>query len=58
MLNDILKALLDNGFKVIVFAILMALSSPRPRLPEANNKIIGAMVALLSDAAKKAQEEN
>jgi predicted regulator of Ras-like GTPase activity (Roadblock/LC7/MglB family) len=57
MLNEIIKALTDNGFKASVFANSDGLILASAKSAETNEKIIGAMVALLSDAAEKAKDE-
>jgi predicted regulator of Ras-like GTPase activity (Roadblock/LC7/MglB family) len=57
MLNDILKALTENGFKASVFANSDGLILASTKAAETNDKIIGAMVAILSEAAEKAKEE-
>ena len=57
MLNEILKALSDNGFKASVWANSDGLILASAKSADASDKIIAAMVALLSDAAEKAKEE-
>jgi predicted regulator of Ras-like GTPase activity (Roadblock/LC7/MglB family) len=57
MLNEILKKLMENGFKASVFANTDGLILASAKGSGVNDKVIAAMVALLSDAAEKAKEE-
>ena len=57
MLNDILKALSDNGFTASVFANTDGLILASAKTEGMNDKIIAAMIALLSEAAEKAKDE-
>jgi predicted regulator of Ras-like GTPase activity (Roadblock/LC7/MglB family) len=57
MLNDILKALNENGFKASVFANSDGLILASDKKADVNEKVIAAMIALLSDAAEKAKDE-
>jgi predicted regulator of Ras-like GTPase activity (Roadblock/LC7/MglB family) len=57
MLNDILKALKDNGFLAGVFANADGLILAFAKSEKINEKVIGAMVALMTDAAGRTGEE-
>ena len=57
MLNEILKTLSENGFKASCFANSDGLILASTKSAETNEKVIGAMVAMLSDAAEKAKQE-
>ncbi len=57
MLNQILSTLEENGFKASVFANSDGLILASTKTEEMNDKIIAAMVALLSESAEKAKLE-
>src|SRR6056297_1286594 len=57
MLNQILQSLEENGFKASVFANADGLILASTKTEEMNDKIIAAMVALLSESAEKAKDE-
>ena len=57
MLNDILKALTENGFKASVFANTDGLILASAKSGDVNDKVIAAMIALLSESAERAKEE-
>jgi predicted regulator of Ras-like GTPase activity (Roadblock/LC7/MglB family) len=57
MLNDILKALTENGFKASVFANTDGLILASAKSANVNDKVIAAMIALLSESAERAKEE-
>jgi predicted regulator of Ras-like GTPase activity (Roadblock/LC7/MglB family) len=57
MLNDILKALKENGFLGGVFANSDGLILASAKSDKINEKVIGAIVAMLQDAADKARDE-
>ena len=57
MLKEVLKGLIQNGFKAAVIANSDGLILASDFNEDMNDQIIGAMVALLSEAAEKAQEE-
>jgi predicted regulator of Ras-like GTPase activity (Roadblock/LC7/MglB family) len=57
MLNDILKALKENGFLAGVFANSDGLILASAKSDQINEKVIGAMVAMLTDAAEKTRDE-
>lgn len=57
MLNDILKALTENGFRASVFANTDGLILASAKSADTNDKVIAAMIALLSESAERAKEE-
>jgi predicted regulator of Ras-like GTPase activity (Roadblock/LC7/MglB family) len=57
MLNEVLNSLSQYGFKASVFANSDGLILASAKTAETNEKIIGAMVAMLTDSAEKARDE-
>ena len=57
MLNEITKSLTQNGLRAAVFANSDGLILSSSKSAEVNEKIIAAMIALLSDAAEKTKDE-
>ncbi len=57
VLNQVLSTLEENGFMASVFANADGLILASTKTEQMNDKIIAAMVALLSESAEKAKEE-